>query len=144
MDPLVHQLKELDSTTFQELCFHLMADEYPSAKIRYVQGASGDEGVDLFEGNLECGPTVWQCKSFQVTTIGDSQKNQIRKSLRDAISSCSPKVWVLCLNMDLDTKGHRWFQQLRKTYMAKGVRIDLFQGSDIVHVLIFRHTLRDH
>jgi hypothetical protein len=144
MDPLVHRLRELDPNTFQELCFHLMKEKYPSGQICYVQGASGDEGLDLFRGELTCGPTVWQCKSFQVTMIGDSQKDQIRKSLQKAIASCSPKVWVLCLNMDLDTKAHRWFQRLQATYASKGVRIDLVQGSDIVHELVFRHTLRDH
>lgn len=144
MDPLVHRLKELDPITFQELCFQLMAEKYPTAKIRYVQGASGDEGLDMFQGDLEFGPTVWQCKSFLVTTIGDSQKTQIRKSLRDAIASCSPREWILCINMDFDTKAHRWFQRLQKTYTSKGVQIDLVQGSKIVRELIFRHTLRDH
>jgi hypothetical protein len=144
MDPLAHRLKELDPITFQELCFHLMREKYPSAEIRYVQGASGDEGLDIFRGELTCGPTVWQSKSFQVIVIGDSQKNQIRESLREAIAGCAPRVWVLCLNMDLDTKAHRWFQRLQATNASKGVHIDLVQGSDIVHELIFRPTLRDH
>jgi hypothetical protein len=121
-----------------------MAEKYPRANVRYVEGASGDEGLDIFRGDLTCGPTIWQCKGFQVTTIGNSQKDQIRKSLRDAVGNFSPRLWVLCLNMSLDTKAHRWFQKLQTTYAAKGVRIELVQGSDIIHELMFRHTLRDH
>ena len=121
-----------------------MAEKYPAANVRYVEGACGDEGLDIFLGDLSCGPTVWQCKSFQVTAIGNSQKAQIRKSLHRAVASCSPKLWVLCLNMNFDTKVHRWFQRLQTTYAAKGVLLELVQGCDIIHELIFRHTLREH
>lgn len=76
--------------------------------------------------------------------IGKSQREQIRKSLRDACEHFSPRLWVLCVNMDLDTKAHRWFQALQSSYSAKGTKIELVQGSDIVHELIFRRTLRAH
>jgi len=144
MDPLARRLKEMDQNTFQHLCFQLMAEKYPSANIRYVEGASGDEGLDFFCGDLTCGPTIWQCKSFQVSLVGKSQKEQIRKSLRDADQSSSPRLWVLCLNIDFDTKAHRWFQRLKSSYAAKGLTIEHVQGSDIVRELIFRHTLRSH
>jgi hypothetical protein len=144
MDSLVHRLKELDQITFQQLCFHLMVEKYPSARIRYVEGASGDEGLDIFCGDLTLGPTIWQCKSFQITVIGKSQKDQIRESLRNAVKSSSPKLWVLCLNMDFDTKAHRWFKRLQDSYAKKRILMELVQGSDIVHELMFRHTLRDH
>jgi len=121
-----------------------MAEKYPSANVRHVEGVAGDQGLDLFCGDLDCGPTVWQCKSFQVTLVGKSQKQQIKNSLRAAVESSSPRRWILCLNIDLDAKAHRWFQRLQSSYAATGVQIDLFQGSDIVHELIFRHTLRSH
>jgi hypothetical protein len=121
-----------------------MREKYPGANVRYVEGASGDDGLDIFCGDLLCGPTIWQCKSFRVIVIGNSQKRQIRESLRDAAASSSPRLWVLCLNIDLDTKSHRWFQKLQASYAAKGVLVELVQGSDIVHELMFRHTLRDH
>jgi hypothetical protein len=121
-----------------------MAEKYPHANIHYVEGAAGDAGLDMFCGDLACGPTVWQCKSFQVSFIGKSQKQQIRESLKTACSKFSPRLWVLCLNMDLDTKVHRWFQALRSSYLAKGTTIDLVQGSDIIRELIFRHSLRAH
>lgn len=144
MDPLPLRLKELDPNTFQQLCFHLMVEKYPSGDLRYVEGAAGDEGLDIFRGELSGRPTIWQCKSFHVTRIGDSQKNQIRQSLRDAVVNFSPRLWVLCLNLDLDSKAHRWLQKLQTSYSAKGVQVELVQGSDIVHELMFRHTLRGH
>jgi hypothetical protein len=144
MDSLVRSLKEMDSNTFQQFCFQLMAEKYPSANVRYVEGASGDEGLDLFCGDLTCGPTIWQCKCFQVALVGKSQKEQIKKSLRDAEKSSSPCRWVLCPNIDFDTKAHRWFQRLQSSYAAKGLTIELVQRSDIVRELVFRHTLRNH
>jgi hypothetical protein len=99
VDSLVQRIKDLDQITFQQLCFQLMSVRFPSAKVRYPEGIAGDEGVDLFQGDLTNGPTVWQCKAFQVTVIGDSQKAQIRQSLRDAVQNVGPKVWILCLNM---------------------------------------------
>src|SRR5229473_6803929 len=145
MDSLVKRIKDLDQTAFQQLCFHLMFEKYRSANVRYVEGAAGDEGLDLFTGDLSMGPTVWQCKAFQVTILGDSQKGQIRKSLRDAIKNVAPKLWILCLNMNLDTKAHRWFQRLQATHAARGLVIaDPIQGVDLARELMFHKTLRDH
>ena len=144
MDSLVRSLREIDPNTFQQLCFQLMAAKYPSANVRYVEGASGDQGLDLFCGDLTCGPTIWQCKCFHVALVGKSQKQQIKKSLRDAEKNSSPRRWVLCLNIDFDTKAHRWFQRVQASYSAKGLTIELVQGLDIVRELIFRHTLRNH
>ena len=81
MDSLVRRLKELDATTFQQLCFQLMDEKYPRAGIRNVEGSAGDEGLDMFRGDLTYGLTIWQCKSFQGSVLGKSQKGQIRNSL---------------------------------------------------------------
>jgi hypothetical protein len=144
VDSLVQRIKDLDQITFQQLCFQLMSERFPAAKIRYPEGVAGDEGVDLFQGDLTIGPTVWQCKAFQVTLIGDSQKQQIRNSLRDAIKNVRPKVWILCLNMNLDMKGTRWFTRLQESYKPKGIIVaDPFEGLDVSRELMFRRTLRN-
>lgn len=122
MDLLAQHLKGLDSKTFHQLCFQLLAEKYPSANIRYVEGASGDEGLDLFRGDLACGPTIWQCKSFEVNLIRESQKNQIRKSLRRAVTCYGPTLWVLCLNMDFDSKAHLGFQRRAVAAGASSMR----------------------
>jgi hypothetical protein len=145
VDSLVQRIKDLDQIAFQQLCFHLMSERFPGAKVRYPEGVSGDEGVDLFQGDLTSGPTVWQCKAFQVTVIGDSQKAQIRDSLRDAVKNVSPRAWILCLNMNFDMKAARWFERLQRSYKARGVMVaDPFEGLDVARELMFRRTLRDH
>lgn len=144
MDRLVRAIRDLEQSRFQELCFQLLSEKYPRAGVRYVEGLGGDEGVDTFAGELTHGPTVWQAKAFHVTAVGDAQKQQIRKSLRDVIQNVAPHVWVLCLNINLDTKAHRWFQHLRQSYARKLLIADPMQGEDIAKELIFRKTLREH
>jgi len=145
MDPLVQRIRELDQTTFQQLCFAVMKEKYPNAGVRYPEGAAGDEGIDLFMGDLDYGSTVWQCKAFQVTVLGDSQKQQIRDSLRTAVEKVKPRVWILCLNMNMDIKAARWFRHLQQSYKAKGVLVaDPFEGMDMAVELMFRGILREH
>jgi hypothetical protein len=142
VNPLYQRLKELDHDTFQKLCFQLLKDKHPGANVRYVEGAAGDEGLDVFLGDLAGRLTVWQCKSFP-GGVGKSQKQQIRDSLKRALK-LKPKRWILCLSVDMDTKTHRWYQRLQKTHASNGVEIGLFQASEIVHELIHRRSLRNH
>src|SRR5664279_503273 len=121
VDSLVRRIRDLDQIIFQQLCFHIMSERFPAAKVRYPEGVAGDEGVDLFQGDLTIRPTVWQCKAFQVNLIGDSQKAQIRDSLRDAVKNVAPKIWILCLNMNFDIKATRWFKRLQDSYRKRGV-----------------------
>ena len=145
MDPLVRRIKDLDQTTFQQLCFHVISERFPSAKVRYPEGAAGDEGVDLFEGDLSEGATVWQCKAFTVSIPGDSQKQQIRDSLRDAVKNVRPKLWILCLNLSLDIKAARWFRRLQESYARQGVAVaDPFDAMDLARELMYRRTIRNH
>jgi len=142
MDSLYQRLKERDPDTFQKLCFHILKEKHTSLQLKHVEGASGDEGLDVFEGELDGHPAIWQCKSFP-NGVRDSQKDQIRKSLKAALKHFSPKNWILCLSVDFDAKTHRWFQRLHKSY-APRVNIGLFSASDIVHELIHRRSIRNH
>lgn len=140
MDSLYQRLRELDPDTFQRLCAQLLTERHPSADIRHVEGASGDEGLDIFTGSLEY-PIIWQCKAF-AHGVGNSQKEQIRKSLRKALSKFTPKKWVLCISVDFDAKSQRWFERLAKSYESK-VEIGLFPATAIVHELLHRRALRN-
>jgi len=142
MDSLYQRLKEMDSDTFQRFCFQLLKERHLGQELRHVEGASGDEGLDLFAGELSGKPVIWQCKAFP-NGVGKSQKDQIRKSLRTALKHFSPAYWILCLSVDLDTKTSRWFENLKKSYESK-VRIGKMFASDIVNELLHRRTLRNH
>jgi hypothetical protein len=113
--PLYQRLKELDPTTFEQFCFHLLTARHPGVTILRIEGTGGDEGIDSFEGNLDDGPSIWQCKSFP-NGVRQSQRAQIKASLRRALERCAPKHWILCLSIDLDAPAHRWFQRLQQSY----------------------------
>lgn len=142
MDSLYQRLKELDADTFQRLCFHILKDRHPGLEVKHVEGASGDEGLDVFAGDLFGRPAIWQCKSFP-NGVGKSQKTQINKSLRTALKHFSPPYWILCLSVGMDAKAHRWFEKLKKTYESR-VKIELLTNSEIVHELMYRRSLRNH
>lgn len=141
MRALKQRLKELDHHTFEDLCFHILKERFPGLGIRHVEGHAGDEGIDIFEGRLKGDPCIWQCKHFP-NGVRKSQKDQVRKSLRIALKHSKPRLWVLCIPVDLDAKAHRWFQRFQASCKDK-VAIGLFQGSDILHELIHRKTIRE-
>lgn len=141
MHPLYQRLRELDWDTFQKLCGQLLSAKHPGLEIRQVGGAGGDQGLDIFLGQLDHNPTVWQCKCFP-NGLGAKQRPQAKESLRAAIKNFHPTSWILVVPIDLDTKAHVWFQKLSKAYAPK-MRLGLFQASDIVRELIHRRDLRD-
>jgi hypothetical protein len=141
MHPLYQRLKELDWDTFQRLSFQLIAERFPGAAIKHVEGAGGDRGLDLFLGQLRSRPAIWQCKHFP-NGLGPRQRPQVLKSLRDAVRNFKPATWILVTSADLDAKGHAWFQKLQRNY-APNAQVGLFQGSDIVRELIYRTRLRE-
>ena len=142
MDSLYQRLKELDADTFQRLCFQLLKERHPEQDIRHVEGASGDKGLDVFAGELYGKPAIWQCKAFP-NGVGESQKGQIRESLRTALKHSSPAHWILCLSVDLDEKASRWFEKWKKSNAGR-VNIGQMFASNIVNELLHRDTLRDH
>jgi hypothetical protein len=134
-------LRSLDHKKFEQLCFDLLKERHPEIEIRHVDGAGGDEGLDIFSGDLDGRPVIWQCKSFP-HGIGKSQKEQVRKSLRQALGYFNASLWVLCIPIDMDVKAQRWFQNLKKSYAAK-VPLDVWDASQMVHELLHRRTLRN-
>ena len=141
MDAIYQGLKSMDRRSFERFCFHLLKKRYPHYEIRHVDGAAGDEGIDVFAGDLDDGPIIWQCKHFP-DGVRESQKQRIRDSLKTLTRNCSPKVWTLCVPIDLDTAAHRWFQRLAQSY-SETLRIGLMQAGDMVEELVYWKELRD-
>jgi hypothetical protein len=136
------RLKELERESFEHFCFDLIKERHPGLNIRHVDGMSGDQGIDLFEGDLDGRPVIWQCKHFP-NGVRDSQKKQIKASLNQALKNFHPKEWILCIPIDLDVKAHRWLQRLAHSKARDGITVKLMQGSDILHELIHRKSLRN-
>jgi hypothetical protein len=134
-------LKALDPETFQKLCFHLLKQKHPELDLKHVDGRGGDEGLDVFAGELYGEPAIWQCKAFP-NGLGQSQRAKVKESLRTALKNFSLSFWVLCLSVDMDTKARRWFEKLQKSYESK-VRLTELSASEIVNELLFRRTLRN-
>jgi len=141
VNALYQRLKELDTDSFERLCFHLLKERHPTANVRRVEGAGGDEGVDSFLGELTSGSVVWQSKVFP-NGVKNPQREQIRRSLKTAVDKIRPAIWVLCLSVDMDIRAHQWFEKLTKSYAAR-VAIGLCQASDIVAELMHRKALRE-
>ncbi|MGC2741699.1 MAG: hypothetical protein WA672_00825, partial [Candidatus Angelobacter sp.] len=127
---------------FQRLCFHILHDRHPEAKIHHVEGQSGDKGLDLFAGDLEGRPAIWQCKSFP-NGVGESQKSQIRESLTETLKHFKPNRWVLCLSVDMNEKAASWFQKFQKS-KVQHVEVGLFSASNIVHELMHNRPIRNN
>jgi hypothetical protein len=142
MDSLYQRLKEMDPDTFQRFCAQLLKERHPEQEIRHVEGASGDEGLDVFAGELSGKPAIWQCKAFP-NGVGKSQKEQIRKSLKTALKHFSPSYWILCLSVDLDSKTSRWFEKLKKSYASKLTIGEMF-ATEIVNEVLHRKNLKNH
>ena len=141
MNALYQRLRELDRDSFERLCFHLLKERHPTAGVTRVEGAAGDEGADSFAGQLDSGPVVWQAKAFP-NGVRESQKDQIRKSLKRAVDKLKPRLWILCLSTDMDIHAHRWWEHLKKSY-AKKVEMGLWQAGDIVTELAHRKTVSE-
>jgi hypothetical protein len=142
MDSLHQRLKELDPDTFHKLCFQLLKERHPGANLYQVEGASGDEGLDIFQGELDGYPTIWQCKAFP-NGVGESQKGQIRESLNTVLRNFKPKNWILCLSVNPDSKTYRWWEKYKKS-KSDLVTIGEMFASQIIHELIHRRPLRDY
>lgn len=141
MDSLYQRLKELNPDAFQRLCFHILKERHPGLQVRHVEGAGGDEGLDVFAGELSGRPAIWQCKRF-LNGVGKPQKEQIKNSLHTALKHFTPSYWILCLSVGMDAKAHRWFQKLQKSYESR-VKIELLDNMEIVHELAHRRSLRN-
>ena len=142
MENIFHRLKELAWSRFEELCFQLLQARFPALKLHRIEGSSGDEGIDIFTGEIEGEHTVWQVKFF-TEKISKTQRDSIRKSLKRVLSKNPPKRWVLCLPINLDISTFRWLQKLGKSY-GSTVEIDAYAASDIIRDIIHYRSIKEH
>lgn len=66
--------------TFEFDCKRLLKKMYPDRNVDTIRANPGDDGVDIYVGNMGQEPIkLYQCKFF-LDSLEDSQKSQIRDS----------------------------------------------------------------
>ncbi len=101
---------------FEDACESLFRKKYSNLHVSQVKVNRGDDGIDIFIGELGQEPiTVYQCKFF-LEKFGDSQQAQIRKSFATAIKSSNYelKEWILCVPTVFDISENSWWFKWKK------------------------------
>jgi len=102
---------------FEDLCYELIKSQFPDLEVRHVEGKQGDGGIDVYVGDLTDphGIEVFQAKFFD-REVGESQKDQIRKSFKRCVTNPEFKVskWTLCLPRNLSLDEAKWFASWKK------------------------------
>jgi hypothetical protein len=70
MDALKQRLNELEPHVFEDLCFNILKERHPPLR---VEGATGDMGLDIFEGELSGQQTVWHTRAVR-TVVKNSKR----------------------------------------------------------------------
>jgi len=94
---------------FEKICTQLMQARFEN-EAHNIQVCQGDEGIDILVGDFTHPIENYQCKYF-VDGLGNSQKDQIRKSFQRAVEAAdySMKKWVLYVPCTLTAKEFKWW-----------------------------------
>ena len=132
----------MDGHRFEDMCALLFNAEFGAVPIR---ANPGDGGIDSFGGSLLEGVQhIWQYKHFP-DGIGESQKKQIRESLKTAIKHHHPKKWTLVVPCDMDEGAQKWFERQRLEFAKEGTELDHVSGAALRNLLLKHQEIRqDH
>lgn len=128
--------KEGARNIFENACSKALKKKHPGLAFQ-VEPNPGDEGIDVFVGDFTKPIEVFQCKFF-IDSLGDPQKQQIKKSFNTAISSKKYKMkkWVLCLPITLNIDEHSWWSTWKsETEKNHSINIDLWDSGDLLSVM---------
>lgn len=98
---------------FELACRDIFQKKFPDQQVSGIEPNPGDDGVDVYVGDIGIEPIdVFQCKYF-IEGIDDSQKSQIRDSFKTALNSSKfeMKKWILCLPIELNMEERIWFNK---------------------------------
>lgn len=110
---------------FVDLCNHLLVKRYPDVKI--VDGRGGDDGIDVFMGDISRPDSVFQIKYF--SEIKDPQWRQIENSLKTVYEKRKPKKWVLIVSVDFNKWTWDKWEVLRKQFID--VELEVWTASTL-------------
>jgi len=132
-------LVHMDKTTYEAMCAALCAAEFDAI---HIEANPGDGGIDSFEGSLlEEVNHIWQYKHFP-DGIGESQKSQIRESLKTAIKNYHPKEWTLLIPCDLDQSAQKWFEKQRVEFAKQCTEVNCMGATELSNLIRRHKTIR--
>lgn len=100
-----------------------------------VRTSHGDNGVDVYIGDLNNFPDIYQCKFF-LNGIDASQRQQIKESIDTALETHLINIWVLCIPCQLNHKEHEWWCKFKKQYECKGIKkIKLYDEIQLISMI---------
>lgn len=120
---------------FENVCTELLQEMYGDAY--QIKPFPGDEGIDIYVGNFDNPINVYQCKYF-LDGLGNSQKDQIRKSYKKCIETDKYELekWFLCLPIILTIDETKWWTNWKKKMEKEnGKDIKLIDGSRLLGLL---------
>lgn len=125
---------------FQRMISALVGATHPTATD--VRPDPGDWGIDVFVGQLIDRISIWQSKYFY-TSIGNSQKAQIRDSFDSAMKHASKygyevEAWTLCVACELSAPERRWWDNKVKKWqqLHPNLSIDLWDAPRLRRLLL--------
>lgn len=125
---------------FQRMISALVGATHPTATD--VRPDPGDWGIDVFVGKLIDRISIWQSKYFY-TSIGNSQKAQIRDSFNSAMKHAAKygygvEAWTLCVACELSGPERRWWDNKVKNWqkLHPNLSIDLWDAPRLRRLLL--------
>lgn len=100
--------KQSRHDNFEQLICQLLDAKFDTTSIN---GSGGDQGIDCFYVNQKGESVIFQVKYF-LSTLGSSQKSQIKKSLDKALNKHKFQKWILCIPHDHTPSEKQWFDSL--------------------------------
>lgn len=126
---------------FENLCTNIFQSIY-GTDAHSIKVSQGDGGIDVLVGDFSAPIDVYQCKYF-IDGIGESQKNQIRKSFHTAVESkeYTMNKWALCIPSVMNEKEFSWWSNWKsKNAKNFGVEIELLDGNYLL-LQLKKHNL---
>lgn len=123
---------------FEVACEALIRNMYKSKNVQIVRANPGDEGIDIFVGEIGIEPIkIFQCKFF-LEQISDSQQSQIRDSFKTAKGSSKFEIeeWILCIPKTMDIDENKWWSGWKsKTIKKHNISIALKNGNELISLM---------
>ncbi|SCX81050.1 hypothetical protein SAMN05720606_10194 [Paenibacillus polysaccharolyticus] len=118
---------------FEEACFVMLKAKF-KRNVHPVKAHPGDEGIDIYIGNITKKIDVYQCK-FYMTKLN---RQKIKESFLRAANNLqfSMKSWTLVVPKDLTLKDLKWWDEWKIQMEAEfNIEIEIMNESTILYTM---------